>query len=243
MSQPSTSTGFIVISDSHGAFPTFPGKEHRTRVVIYDGGLSHNHVDFLGIGTRFGFVLEGSVPFSRKIGGVEIAMNIHAGMYWSFPGCGQISPTKGEGKCVIIESDDFHGLFLVGGPVEQRGRLKYIDGATDTLIIPPVRMGDPCLNYLHFPPNTRQTSHTHPSLRLGVVFRGRGRCILPNNIETPLEPGMIFAILPDSEHAFFTDDQSLEVIAYHPDSDFGPQDINHPVINRTLVDGKRIQTE
>ena len=29
----------------------------------------------------------------------------------------------------------------------------------------------------------------------------------------------------------------MDVIAYHPDSDFGPQDEDHPMINRTIVDG------
>ena len=27
------------------------------------------------------------------------------------------------------------------------------------------------------------------------------------------------------------------VIAYHPDSDFGPTDDDHPMVNRTIVDG------
>jgi hypothetical protein len=29
----------------------------------------------------------------------------------------------------------------------------------------------------------------------------------------------------------------MVVMAYHPDSDFGPEDENHPMINRTIVDG------
>jgi hypothetical protein len=29
----------------------------------------------------------------------------------------------------------------------------------------------------------------------------------------------------------------MRVVAYHPDSDFGPQDEDHPMINRTIVDG------
>lgn len=29
----------------------------------------------------------------------------------------------------------------------------------------------------------------------------------------------------------------MDVIAYHPDSDFGPQDEDHPMVNRTIVDG------
>ena len=29
----------------------------------------------------------------------------------------------------------------------------------------------------------------------------------------------------------------MNVVAFHPDSDFGATDINHPMINRTIVDG------
>jgi len=29
----------------------------------------------------------------------------------------------------------------------------------------------------------------------------------------------------------------MDVIAFHPDSDFGATDIDHPMINRTIVDG------
>ena len=46
-------------------------------------------------------------------------------------------------------------------------------------------------------------------------------------------------------HCFRTEDSGMCVIAYHPDSDFGPTDDEHPMINRTIVDGKRAneQTE
>ena len=38
-------------------------------------------------------------------------------------------------------------------------------------------------------------------------------------------------------HKFDTCDTSMDVIAFHPDSDFGPQDDNHPMINRSYIDG------
>jgi len=38
-------------------------------------------------------------------------------------------------------------------------------------------------------------------------------------------------------HSFFTTDSSLDVIAWHPDSDFGPTHDDHPMVNLTLVDG------
>jgi hypothetical protein len=104
--------------------------------------------------------------------------------------------------------------------------------------------GDPCLNYLHFPKNISQTRHTHPSIRCGLVARGRGRCIVPENddgsgrdVEIPLIPGRIFVVPTEGQHSFYTDNETMEIIAYHPDSDTGFTDNDHPVLNRTLVNG------
>lgn len=156
-----------------------------------------------------------------------------------------------DSKAIIIERIGYNGVFLLGGPIEEKGRLKYIDGCTDSLLIPPVKLGDPCLNHLHFPAGIDQTMHTHPSMRVGLVTRGHGECVTPyGNI--PLFPGQIFIIHEDTgkkaigldgkeylegSHCFRTFDGTMDVIAYHPDSDFGPQDEDHPMINRTIVDG------
>jgi hypothetical protein len=78
--------------------------------------------------------------------------------------------------------------------------------------------------------------HTHPSVRLGVVARGRGRCVTPA-AEFPLVPGVGWALPPEWPHCFYTDGESMDVIAFHPDSDTGPTDENHPMIRRTMVDG------
>ena len=119
------------------------------------------------------------------------------------------------------------------------GRLRYIDGCSDTLLACPPLLGDPCLNHLHFPKGTLQTQHTHPSVRLGVVARGEGACETPDGT-TPLVSGLIFAIPAGGEHGFLTADSSMDVVAYHPDSDWGPTDEDHPMLNRTWVDGAKI---
>ena len=155
------------------------------------------------------------------------------GMY--FAACGPVKLAGGSGLCLVCA--DYRPQFSVGGPVESSGRLRYIDGCTDSLLIPPVKMGDPCLNALFFPPGIMQTQHTHPSVRLGLIVSGRGTCLTPaGNI--PLVPEMCFVIETDAVHHFSTPtDSGMVVIAYHPDSDFGPQDQNHPMINRTIVGG------
>jgi mannose-6-phosphate isomerase-like protein (cupin superfamily) len=157
--------------------------------------------------------------------------------YFGFVQEGEATLVTVSGGRGIVMAREFHqAFFMIGGPVEPKGRLKYIDGCTDSLLIAPVKMGDPCLNLLYFPPGIDQTPHTHPSDRIGVVFSGRGECETPEGI-IPLEPGVMFRIPYEGNHKFRTFDSEMRVIAYHPDSDFGPQDENHPMINRTIVDG------
>jgi hypothetical protein len=179
-------------------------------------------------GTYFGYVQEGTATLHCKAGEFQL----QTGMYFSTPGEATISCGKG----IAILRPGYKGFFQIGGAIEDRGRLKYIDGCTDSLLIPPVLKGDPCLNLLYFPQGINQTQHTHPSNRVGLVARGFGECITPHG-STPLFPGQIFIIHANGLHSFRTDDSDMTVIAYHPDSDFGATHEDHPMINRTMVDG------
>ena len=139
-------------------------------------------------------------------------------------------------KVILIARKGTDAPFLMGGPIEFEGRLKYIDGCTDSLLLPPWKKGEPCLNHLHFPAGINQTEHTHPSDRLGVIVRGRGWCDTPDGT-FELRPGMLWRIPAGGVHKFRTESEYMDVIAFHPDSDFGPEDENHPMINRTIVNG------
>ena len=109
------------------------------------------------------------------------------------------------------------------------------------MLVSPLRCGDPCLNHLHFPPGITQTQHTHPSDRVGAVVRGSGVCVHTDasgrECRTSLIPGLSFVIPADCVHAFETADDAMDVVAFHPDSDTGPKPDDHPMINRTIVDG------
>ncbi len=177
----------------------------------------------------FGYVVTGRTKLNAASGSYELA----TGQYFCLQGGLRV-----EGGCgLVIERGDYRALDIVGGPIEDRGRLKYIDGCTDTLLVPPVRRGDACLNALFFPPGIDQTLHTHPSIRVGVVASGRGECRTESSV-VPLLPGKVFVIEQDGIHGFHTTmDSGMVVIAYHPDSDFGPIDVDHPMINRTMVRG------
>src|SRR5580658_2126724 len=178
--------------------------------------------------TTFGFVLDGGaelvLPHSRH--------RLTRCCFFSVTG----AFTEENGYGMLVHIAGYRGLNVVGGPVERSGRLKYIDGCTDTLLIAPVKRGDPCLNVLYFPRGIAQTAHTHPSVRLGAVLWGRGRCKTAEGT-FPLEMGVTFCIPADVLHSFHTESDEMVVMAYHPDSDFGPEDENHPMINRTIVDG------
>ena len=53
----------------------------------------------------------------------------------------------------------------------------------------------------------------------------------------PLIPGYAFIIETDAVHSFNTLDDTMDIIAFHPDFDTGMTDDDHPMINRTIVEG------
>jgi quercetin dioxygenase-like cupin family protein len=166
------------------------------------------------------------------------ALPLRAGMYFSSPGPFSVVGTSEDCFGILIIRRGYHGVLHLGGPVEAKGRLRYIDGCTDSLLVPPQRRGEPCLNLLQFPPGIDQTSHTHPSARIGMVISGHGRCVHTEGETVDLVPGMVFCIHTDGVHKFQTPyGDEMRVVAYHPDSDFGPTDDDHPMLNRTIVEG------
>lgn len=177
--------------------------------------------------TAFGMVTTGQTQLRDA---ETRAFDLSAGMFFVLPDGG----VARGGSGLVIAWTGYRGLRQIGGPLEATGRLRYIDGCSDTLLVCPPRLGDPCLNHLHIPPRTDQTPHTHPSMRIGVILRGTGECRTPDG-SYPLEPGMGWYIPTGCLHSFFTQDEALDVIAWHPDSDFGPRDDDHPMINRTQI--------
>jgi quercetin dioxygenase-like cupin family protein len=175
-------------------------------------------------------VVEGRARIEHGSGRFELRQ----GLYFSLPGGATL---EGDGCGLIASRIGYRGFFSIGGPVESRGRLKYISGCSDSLLVAPVAKGDPCLNLLHMPPKIDQTAHTHPSVRIGVVLSGRGRCRTPAG-DMDLIAGRGFLLPAFSLHSFHTLDAPLNIVVYHPDSDFGPTHDDHPMVNRTLVDGR-----
>jgi quercetin dioxygenase-like cupin family protein len=193
-------------------------------------------------GAIYGFVSEGVVYISDPDDD-DVQIRLRKGQYFSVSAPAQFifSPNI-PSRVVAIHATDFVPFRTFGGPIEPKGRLRYIDRCSDSLIVAPPRLGDPCLNLLHFPAGIHQTPHTHPSVRCGAIASGNGYCINGDNVKIELKAGMIWVIPRDVVHSFHTADSGdeLNVIAYHPDSDWGPEDENHPMLNRTWVGGKAI---
>ena len=180
--------------------------------------------------TTYGYVFSGEITLpSEKV--------VSQGEYFSF---WSRDPALFEytGKVVTFTRIGFKGQNVIG-TLEDKGRLVYIDGCTDTLLVYPPRSGDPSMSALYFPPNTDQTMHIHPSIRMGTVVRGNGSAIIVDKdneeVGITLEEGMLFCLEENEKHKFRTSSKPLVIIAFHPDGDWGPTDENHTMINRTYV--------
>ncbi len=212
---------FWACSDEHSTFYLVVYKG-RIRISLFDAAGDHRDPDVLELGERAFVSDAGLAEYEALVDGTQV---------------------------YVIERMGFRGT-RQSGVIEAQGRLSYIDGCSDSLLVYPPRMGDPCLNYLHFPRGIVQTQHLHPSIRLGLVLRGRGiafsevpcvvkkddgRLVVEPGWQIRLEPGVIFQLNEQEIHSFKTPDESMDIVAYHPDSDWGPVDGNHPMLNRTYI--------
>lgn len=180
-------------------------------------------------GTHFGYVLnDGRVNRAVTYEGREYPL--YPNTMFSFPSMVEIT---GNARMRIFTAIGQQALLNISGDIGNWGKQNYIDGCTSTLIIPPVMKGDACMNALYFPENVQQTRHTHPSIRAGIIAGGEGICRTPVG-DIPLQPGNSFFLPPETWHSFHTEKgQTLSVVAFHPDSDFGPTHEDHPMLNRT----------
>ena len=208
------------------ADPRFP-----SNVYGVSGGALGRDVVIRTPGACYGYVQTGKARVSCP----DVRWDLEAGQWFATPSAAVVV-AGAYARVMIVQRLGYRGVSLSGGPIEPRGRLRYIDGCSDTLMIAPLVKGDPCFNLLHFPPGIAQTHHTHPTIRAGLIHRGRGRCYTREGM-MDLLPGSMFILYPDAVHAFYTDDEPMSLTVFHPDSDFGPTDEAHPMLNRTIVDG------
>lgn len=208
----------------------FDFRHHEHPSVVHwkhDGNICVGDIN----DTSFFYITKGNVGIEMSDG---TEFNLVEGWCGSVVGKLKI---KGPGHALISTRESYKGLNKIVGPIEYRGRLSYIDGCSSTLLISAPKLGDPCFNFLHVPPGVDQTAHTHPTVRVGYIISGEGTVQLEDQTLV-LAPGMIFCLLPDVIHSFHTKSSDLRIVIYHPDSDFGPSDEVHPMLNRTIVEGE-----
>lgn len=209
-----------------GLLADFSATEYPTKVFGFGPGAP---LEFDEAGTAFGFVWKGNAVIVVD----GRTYSVGEGSYFSIAGQ-RFTIRAATG--FLAHRLGYQGLNMVGGPVEGVGRLRYIDGCSDTLLIAPPLRGDPCFNLLHFPAGIDQTKHTHPTIRAGLIHDGRGWCHTALGTEE-LSPGRMFILFPDAVHAFATTDSDMTLTVFHPDTDFGPTHEDHPMLRRTIVDG------
>jgi hypothetical protein len=191
--------------------------------------------------TSYGYVLSGRADVKAN----GFCFDGSAGTFFSVPGEFELNAT---GLVVVISRIGYKGL-LSAGRLESTGRLSYLNGCSSTVLISPPKLGDPVLNHLHIPHGVDQLEHTHPSIRLGIVVRGsgmaRGRDLKLNDWHEPLFKGCVFLLNTGELHAFSTmaDERGMDLVTYHPDSEWGPSDDDHPMLASTLLERRLPQNQ
>ena len=225
---PSDNYGMSVLFNNitHGLIKNDDGNMYPSRLYCHRGPSSTFSEEYSHV---FGIVVSGTITLFKAGVGEFV---LRAGMYFSSPGTTVLT---GEGEAVIFERKGFRGLFQIGGPIERQGRLCYMDNCRATVLVSPPRLGDPVLNLLTFPPHVEQTRHIHPTLRMGAVLSGAGTCQYGADQQKALVRGSVFYLPEATPHCFNSGHEPLVVIAYHPDSDVGPTDSQHPMLSRTYT--------
>jgi quercetin dioxygenase-like cupin family protein len=155
---------------------------------------------------------------------------------------GHFTIKTGAGTAAVIEYPGLHLLesrYYVQDKLEM-GNLSYIDGGTNTTAVNPGRLGDPVINYVHFPAGMSQTLHTHPSHRVGMVLKGLGKVELDEG-EFPLKQGDVFFMQRNVLHNFRCPYENEDVVlfVFAPDSGTGPTDEVNPLKIRTYIGQQR----
>ena len=186
----------------------------------------------------FGY-LDETASTTMLISHDDFSMSIQPGQWFQCPGNIRFDVPTG-GRVMVVQRVGFDAM-IAQGTVEKTGRLRYINGCHDTILCGPIKADYPVINTLHMPNGINQTMHTHPSTRMGFVIDGGADAETPVATHS-LRKGTIFFLPANGRHKFRTDmdsETALRLIAFHPESGgIGPQDENHIMLNRTVVDGK-----
>jgi hypothetical protein len=223
---------FEVYNEYHGEL----GREDNTIIYGFENFTQKRNENIVieDVGGCFGYLNKGFMKLLYN----NIELTIEEGFYFSIPTGFKIIEISNQYQFGLWVQKDYKAS-IQSGYVENDGRLNYIDGCKDSMLIQPIKKGNPCLNALYMPKGVNQTEHIHPSLRSGFIINGGAKCEQEKEVYN-LVDGQMFILGKDVKHKFrtdFSDFIKLKLVAFHPDSDFGAEDENHPMINRTIVEG------
>lgn len=152
--------------------------------------------------------------------------------------------TVRKGPCQV---DSHHLATIIRGYMHPNAQcslegvttLPYVNGCSAKQIFPPIRLGDPTLQYLKVPPHSKeQQHHIHSTYRVVLILKGTGNSIVGlegQSMRTKLKPGTICIFEPMSPHHFETDtDEELIAAPLHIYSSVGNTEKSHPMFNGTI---------
>ena len=119
--------------------------------------------------------------------------------------------------------------------------LPYVNGCSTKQIFPPLRLGDPTLQFLNIPAFSKeQEHHIHSTVRVVLVISGKGKSVVgleDRNFVSDLYPGVVSIFDPMSPHHFETPDggEPLIVAPLHIYSSIANMEQNHPMFNGTIM--------
>ena len=120
-------------------------------------------------------------------------------------------------RMLAIEAET--ALPPAGGYVEDAGRNRRFGGCSVSRLVMPPRPGDPCVDHVHIVPGTVEREHVHPSDRIGLAVRGRGRAHRETGPPMALYPGRAWRIPAGERHRFETAGEALDMLVFRPDSE------------------------
>lgn len=160
--------------------------------------------------THFGFSLEGSL----KIDTPSLEATLKEGGFFRLASEVEIEGDFG----FVLSVDGDQGLSQITNHNSSMKFVKYKAGGIENCLIWPSFIAQPTLNILHMKRNVSQKNHHHTSPRINIVIDGSAFCHLgKKTIE--LSKGSVVLVKTNEHHDFFTKDESMTFVAFHPDSE------------------------
>lgn len=160
--------------------------------------------------------------YSAYVGPHELSIERGDSVFWLVDGCTQARVARGP--CRVTSK---HLATVVRGymcedrttSLHCRAMLPYVNGCSSKQLFAPERPGDPTLQLLDIPPHSaEQVHHTHSTVRVVYVLRGRGTSVVGMDRKSTREElyaGKVCILEPMCPHHFETENDHLVCAPLH----------------------------